>query len=325
MGELAKIDSFRKELAIAETFKELKLIGDAGQQYAEFLKKQKIGKEGINNLGRFLIEVEERKGEWLNDKYPHGLNAKYRGVAQGETPNMPVSPKESTKARTIANLEPEEKEIIYKELEEKDEYILPNTVYREYRKKQNINNREKVRQKYAGSQPPEAKKKYRIIYADPPWMYDKGKELSDKYGDVQKHYPPMETEDICGLPIQELAEKNCVLFLWVTAPKLPEGLQVMNSWGFQYKTCVVWDKIKHNYGFYFSVRHELLLIGGIGSSTPDIKKLHDSVISIERSDRHSEKPEYFRDLIDSMYIEGSRIELFARKSVAGWDNWGNEL
>lgn len=170
-----------------------------------------------------------------------------------------------------------------------------------------------------------SEKKYRIIYADPPWIYDKGKELSDKYGDVKKHYPPMETVDICNLPVSGLCENDCVLFLWATAPKLPEALEVMKAWGFQYKTCVVWDKVGHNFGYYFSVRHELLLIGGKGSSTPDSRELHDSVISIEKSRKHSEKPEYFRGLIDKMYQSGNRIELFARNQIDGWDKWGNEV
>jgi len=89
---------------------------------------------------------------------------------------------------------------------------------------------------------------------------------------------------------------------------------------------VVWDKIKHNFGFYFSIRHEHLLIAGIGKSTPDIKKLHDSVISIERSKSHSEKPDHFRKLIDELYPTGNRIELFSRGNLPeNWDRWGGEL
>lgn len=330
MNELAKIETFRKELALAETFEELKLIGDAGKAYAEFLKKQSVGNQGINNIGRFLIEVEERKGEWLQENYPHGAtkekprNTKVK-VPDGNLKNMPTTKKESTTARTIARTPEEEKADIYKELEDRGEYILPTTVYKEVRKRQNVSNRKRVKEKYHQDLELKGEKRYRIIYADPPWMYDKGKELSDKYGDVQKHYPPMETDDICKLPVKDLCDKDCVLFLWATAPKLPEALQVINAWGFQYKTNIVWDKVKHNFGYYFSVRHELLLIAGRGSSTPDVKELHDSVIEIERSNRHSEKPEYFRKLIDKLYTTGSRIELFARHKIDNWDNWGNEL
>ena len=79
-------------------------------------------------------------------------------------------------------------------------------------------------------------------------------------------------------------------------------------------------------GHYNSVRHEFLLIGGKGKSTPDVKKLFDSVISIERSEKHSEKPVEFIDLIDSLYNFGDRIELFARQAKKNnWFYWGNEI
>ena len=218
------------------------------------------------------------------------------------------------------------------EARENEDLPTRTEVLRRIRGVENEKGREEKREELKSIELKTGKKKYRIIYADPPWMYDKGKALSDKYGDVQKHYPPMETEKICGLPVSDLCQDDCVLFLWATAPKLPEALEVMKAWGFQYKTNIVWDKVKHNFGYYFSVRHELLLIGGKGSSVPDVKELHDSVITIERSDKHSEKPEYFRGLIDKLYITGNRVELFARdfkilsevSKLRCWKAWGNE-
>jgi len=168
--------------------------------------------------------------------------------------------------------------------------------------------------------PPLPSDKYRIIYADPPWQY--GDKLTEEYGVAEHHYPSMSIEKLCELPIQDLADDNSVLFFWVTSPILPECFEVIESWGFQYKTSFVWDKVQHNYGHYNSVRHEFLLICTRGSCMPDSKKLHDSVVSVERSKKHSEKPEYFRELIDKMYTEGKRIELFARIKADGWDSWG---
>ena len=100
---------------------------------------------------------------------------------------------------------------------------------------------------------------------------------------------------------------------------------MIEAWGFEYKTSFVWDKVKHNFGYYNSVRHELLLICGRGSSTPDISRLFDSIQTIERSNNHSEKPEEFRLIIDTLYTHGRKIELFARKSIDGWDTWGAEV
>ena len=83
--------------------------------------------------------------------------------------------------------------------------------------------------------------------------------------------------------------------------------------------------MKHNFGYYNSVRHEILLIAGKGTATPTMEKvkLHDSVVEIERTE-HSVKPDYFRDLIDELYPFGNRIELFARKAAEGWERWGDE-
>ena len=170
---------------------------------------------------------------------------------------------------------------------------------------------------------PKVDGKYRIIYADPPWQY--GDKLTDGYGAADNHYPTMSIQELCELPIKELADENAVLFLWVTSPMLEECFEVIKAWGFKYKTSFVWDKVKHNMGHYNSVRHELLLVCTKGSCLPDNNKLFDSVVSIERSDKHSEKPEYFREIIDALYPYGKKIELFARKKVNGWDVWGNQI
>lgn len=164
---------------------------------------------------------------------------------------------------------------------------------------------------------------FRVFYADPPWEYS---QQIDKYGPAARHYPTMTLEEICaiGADIETRAEDDAVLFLWVTSPKLEEGLAVAKAWGFDYKASFVWDKVLHNYGHYNSVRHEMLLICVRGSCVPDESDLLDSVQQIERSPEHSEKPEEFRAIIDHLYHRGNRLELFGRKNVAGWTVWGNE-
>lgn len=166
---------------------------------------------------------------------------------------------------------------------------------------------------------------YRVIYADPPWEYGDERLGLDAYGPARLQYPTMPTEAIAELPVASLAALDSVLFLWSTSAMLPDALQVIEAWGFAYKTSFVWDKVAHNYGPYHSVRHELLLIATRGSCTPDADKKHDSVVSLERTPVHSQKPGYFRELIDSLYTWGPRIELFLRgEPAAGWEGWGNE-
>lgn len=175
--------------------------------------------------------------------------------------------------------------------------------------------------------PPLPTDKYRVWYADPPWKYnDSGVINDDNYGRAERHYPTMTIGELCamGEGIKDRCLPDAVLFLWTTSPLLEDAFKVIRAWGFQYKTSFVWDKVRHNFGHYNSVRHEFLLVCTRGSCTPDHLKLFDSVQEIERTDTHSEKPEQFRAIIETLYTEGKRIELFARKDHNGWDTWGNE-
>lgn len=171
---------------------------------------------------------------------------------------------------------------------------------------------------------------WRVFYADPPWYYT-DPQHTDTYngmGDSQvtileTHYPSMKIEELCALQIKAMAQPDAVLFLWVTSPVLDQVWPVIEAWGFEYKTSIVWNKDAHNVGAYVSVRHEFLLICTRGSCTPDIDTLLPSVVTEKRTE-HSVKPEVFRKMIDTMYPNGKRIELFARRKVKGWDRWGNE-
>jgi len=169
--------------------------------------------------------------------------------------------------------------------------------------------------------------KYRIVYADPPWRYGDSGVITenDNYGRVNRHYSDMSIKELCELPVKAIVENDAVLFLWVTSPLLVECIPIIEAWGFKYKTSFVWDKVGHNFGHYNSVRHEFLLVCTRGSCLPDNSKLYDSVISIQKSRTHSEKPKEFREIIDDLYTYGKRIELFARKAAEGWDIWGNEI
>ena len=174
-------------------------------------------------------------------------------------------------------------------------------------------------------------KKYDIIYADPPWSFktysDKGKERS-----AEKHYPTMSKLDIQNLPIQNLANKNYVLFLWVTAPCLIEGIELLKAWGFTYKTvgftwvkkCKKSDKIFTGMGYYTRSNAEYCLIAIKGKPLP--RKSHSvSSVLLTNIEEHSKKPSETRDRIVQLFGNLSRIELFARQYANGWDCWGNEV
>ena len=171
------------------------------------------------------------------------------------------------------------------------------------------------------------KGKHRVIYADPPWWYATPQHSKTEQATVLKsHYPSMKIDEICALPVKQMAADNAVLFLWTTSPLLFEAGKVIDAWGFTYKASIIWDKVKHNVGHYVSVRHEFLLICTRGSCPKDSDKLADSVVVMERTE-HSAKPDIFRNMIDEMYVpvKGDRVELFARADLPKhWKAWGNQ-
>ncbi len=169
--------------------------------------------------------------------------------------------------------------------------------------------------------PPEGK--YRVLYADSPWQYNDERRGLNGYSAAVDHFPTMSLQEICELPIEDIAHDNSVLFLWTTSPLIGDAFQVVEAWGFEYKANCVWNKATHNVGHYFSVHHEHLLLCTRGSCTPDTPKQHNSVQCIERAE-HSRKPAEFYSLIESMYTTGPYIELFARQPRWGWEAWGNE-
>ena len=173
-------------------------------------------------------------------------------------------------------------------------------------------------------------KKYKIIYADPPWQYrvysKKGQGRS-----AENHYHTMNIKDIMALPVDKIADKDCILFLWITFPCLKEGIEVMERWVFKYKTCgfnwVKRNKKKNTYfiglGFWTRSNSEVCLIGTKGQP----KRVSKSVSQIcdARIMEHSKKPAEIRERIVELCGELPRIELFARDKVKGWDSLGDEI
>jgi len=232
-------------------------------------------------------------------------------------------PKTESQTRPLTSLEPAEQVEAWKRvITSTPEGKITAAVVLKAAKEVEREKREERRQDRIESTPVIPNGKYNVIYADPPWQYAFG---FDIHGAADRHYSTLSITELCNLPIKDLAEDNAVLFLWTTSPKLFDSYEVIKAWGFDYKTSFVWDKVKHVMGHYNSVRHEFLLLCVRGSFPKQSDTLHDSVIEIERSDEHSEKPEYFRQLIEDMYPISKRIELFARQRAEGWDAWGNEL
>jgi len=189
-------------------------------------------------------------------------------------------------------------------------------------------------------------KKYQIIYADPPWSYKVWSENKKQaQGCAKRYYQTMSIEDICKLPIRQISDKDCKLFLWATPPCLPEAMLTMKSWGFEYKTIVfAWVKtnkrfnpnqtsflpeqtIDRCYGIgHWTASNIELCLGGLifGGRLNRVNKDISQIIIANRLE-HSKKPDEVRNKIVRLCGDLPRIELFARQKTEKWDAWGNEI
>lgn len=192
-------------------------------------------------------------------------------------------------------------------------------------------------------------RKYSVIYADPPWRYKNYNYSETKSGErakrgQEKEYLTMTIDDIKNLPIADISEKDCILFIWVTFPLLQEGLDVIKSWGFKYKT-IGFNWVKKNkkqdslfwgMGNWTRSNSELCLIGIKGDPKRISASVHSVVVESEDVansssvivspiEKHSQKPAEIRNKIVQLCGDLPRVELFARQKVDGWDICGNEL
>ena len=174
-------------------------------------------------------------------------------------------------------------------------------------------------------------KKYKTIYADPPWQFqNRTGKVAPEHKRLSR-YSTMQLEAIKALPVSKVADEKCHLYLWVPNALLPEGLEVMQAWGFEYKTNIIWEKVRKDgmpdgrgVGFYFRNVTEILLFGirGDKNRTLDPGRSQVNLIrSIKRE--HSRKPDEFVNLIERC-SSAPFLEIFARGDRAGWDMWGDQ-
>ncbi|MGN1346774.1 MAG: MT-A70 family methyltransferase [Eubacteriales bacterium] len=176
-----------------------------------------------------------------------------------------------------------------------------------------------------------AGKKYKTILADPPWQFqNRTGKVAPEHKRLTR-YETMKLDEIKQLPVSEAADEKCHLYLWVPNALLPEGLEVMKAWGFEYKTNIIWEKVRKDgmpdgrgVGFYFRNVTEILLFGIKGEKNRTLDAGRSQVNLVRAMKReHSRKPDEFIPLIESC-SSAPFLELFARGNRAGWDMWGNQ-
>ena len=166
--------------------------------------------------------------------------------------------------------------------------------------------------------------KYKTILADPPWSYRNQKTGRKCLHGASQKYSVMSTDNICDLSIiPKIQADDSVLFLWATAPCLPDAFRVMEAWGYEYKAQLIWIKTaSFGMGFWFRVQYEICLIGKRGRVKPF--GVQSPNIFFAARTIHSKKPERFFQMVDPVILRPA-IELFARQRREGWDAWGDEI
>ena len=174
-------------------------------------------------------------------------------------------------------------------------------------------------------------KKFKTILADPPWRFqNRTGKMAPEHRRLSR-YGTMELDEICALPVQDVAADPAHLYLWVPNALLPEGLMVMKAWGFDYKSNIVWHKIRKDggsdgrgVGFYFRNVTELVLFGVRGKNARTLQPGRSQVNLLgTRKREHSRKPDEFYDIVEAC-SSGPRLEMFARGARKGWTAWGNQ-
>ena len=176
-------------------------------------------------------------------------------------------------------------------------------------------------------------KKYKTIVADPPWKYGKWGVGSNKSVFSEKHneiaepmpYKTMSVEEIKDLNVASLADDNCELYLWTTQKYLPDAFEVLKAWGFKYCQTLTWCKtpMGTGQGGVYCPTNEFLILARKGKM-PRVKRVNTTWWNVKRTNKHSKKPEFFQDLIETV-SESPRLEMFARRERKDWDVWGNEV
>lgn len=171
-------------------------------------------------------------------------------------------------------------------------------------------------------------KKYKIIYADPPWEYD---DKSLNRGGAERHYKTVANKDLYGIDVAGVCDEDCILFMWATFPKMQEALDLIKAWGFEYKTnAFTWvkknkvaDSLFWGMGRWTRSNAEVCLLAVKGKPKRVDMGVH-SVIEAKIM-QHSRKPQEARDRILKLCGDLPRLEMFAREVPEGWDVWGNEV
>lgn len=330
---LLTVERIQRELAAATRVDEVKRIKDQVEAIRMYLRKQGAERQIQNDAAEAALYTTRRLGELLEEQKrteqratresnlkrgPKGQRASSEKPPPPTLKQLGIEPTEARRAVEVAKVpEPKFKAYIEETKKAGAEVThagLRREVVSQVRRQERV---EKIADETHEAEPIEGVEPCGLVYVDPPWSYDN----TASAGAVAEQYDTMSLADIKALKVP--ATPTAILFMWATSPLLPEAFEVLAAWGFRYRASMVWDKGSGT-GNWVLNAHELLLIATRGDVPCPLPA--DRPVSVVRAPkgRHSAKPEEFAALIERMYPEFSKVELFARSQRAGWRAWGNQ-
>lgn len=313
---LALVDSGRAELERAWASGDPAMVAQVVKR-AEAIrylsKKAGLALEASNAASRLKVDAERRAGRMLREAKEAGEYGKGKSPMAGDLPAQTTT----HRWQDMSRVPDEAVEQYLKSQEDKRAEITSAAIQHMGARLRRLEKIEQQQETLEETPPDE--RPVPVIYADPPWRYDFAVSDSRK---IENQYPTMTVDEIAK--VDPAPTEDAVLFMWVTSPKLREGLQVMEAWGFTYKTSMVWVKPQIGMGYYARSQHEWLLIGALGhlpAPEPDVRP--SSVIDGRRTE-HSAKPD-LRPVLDAMYPGLMKREMFSRRPASGlWLVHGNQ-
>lgn len=328
--QLIRFEAAKRALAEANSIDEVKDVRDKAEALRLYMRQAGESLEMQNAVAEIKIRAERKAGELLKDMDRakpgdfHGNqhdSGESRDVTKRTAPTLDdigITRMQSSRWQSVADIPEDKFEQHIETMKTAQNELTSSSVLRLARE---VKNQSKT--PYA---PPDGV--FQVLYADPPWQYNN----TGVSGAANNHYPTMPLVDIMSLLKDQAIHlaPNGALFMWVTNPFLRDAFAVVDAWGFDYKTNIVWIKTdlqKTGMGFYVRGVHELLFICTRGSFTPLDKHISPPISSVIHApiQVHSRKPDEVYEIIERLYPNTTRLELFARnKNRAGWEFWGNE-
>ena len=303
----------------ADTIQKARELQDLALTAAEWAKRKGLGEEAVRYANSYALAAERRIGEMTLAAARAGELAT-RGRPKENVPAGDIYPA-TTAEVGLTRKERNEAEFLAELPEEDFEKIKTGEKSRKQARAEAKRTKQKEEHKRKREKPPPISEAgiYQIVLADPPWKYDHQKA---KNRDVENQYP---TADLATIKSHNpKTEDNAILFLWDTATKLKEALEVIDAWGFRYVTNAVWDKQKIGMGYWFRGQHELLLVGTKGEPGTVPEHVRGSSVFSEARGQHSQKPESVYRYIEEAFPDRTKLEMYCRTPRKHWAAWGNE-